>query len=112
MGQTAHWTLDPRPDGGPVTLRHIKMVGPAARVTRFITAVQPHRQTLIRSVGSAGIDGKPAATLTSPPPQSTPTSWCRRHRPRLHRHDREATASLVAAFERISIAEPEMAGST
>ena len=98
--------------GALVTLRYIKMAGASGSGHEVRRSRTPHIQTIIRSLGSAGSDGKPAATLTSPPPQSTPTFWCRRHRPRLHRHDREAAASLVVAFEQISIAELEMAGST
>ena len=46
----------------------------------------------------------------SPPPPSTLIHRRRCHRPRLRRHVHDASALLVAAFERISINEPVMAG--
>ena len=46
----------------------------------------------------------------SPPLPSTLIHRRRRHRSRLRRHVHDASALLVAAFERISINEPVMAG--
>jgi len=48
----------------------------------------------------------------SPPPPSTLIHRRRCHRPRLRHYAHDASAPLVAALERISINEPEMAASS
>ena len=48
----------------------------------------------------------------SPPPPSSSTRRRWRCRPRQHRHDRKAAASLAAALAQITISEQGMAGSS
>ena len=58
----------------------------------------------------ADLEGALEQREVSPPPPAL--FHHHRHRPRRHRAGNALAASLVAAFERISINEPEMAGSS
>ena len=70
---------------------------------------QTHQKTLARSEGAQEQrEAAASASLAFPPLQPTP-SRRRRHRPRHRRPGVDLSASLVAALERISINEPEMA---
>ena len=57
----------------------------------------------------ADLEGALEQREDSPPPPSTLIHRRRCHRPRLRRYAHDASAPLVAALERISINEPEMA---
>ena len=98
--------------GGPPLRCAIKKGGgQQALSTRFAVRRQTHRKTLARSEGAQEQRKAAAsASLAFPPLQPTP-SRRRRHRPRRHRFGIHHTAPIVAAFERICINEPVMAGS-
>ena len=112
-----------RPDRGhpthygwraPVTLLYKRKVGAAgARTPKFAMLPKTHRQNPNRSRGAQPATGRtPPTSLESTAPPLSLLPRRRRHRPRRHRAGLDVSAPLVAAFERISITEPEMAGSS
>ena len=121
IGTTAYLALNPRPDRGrptlngwwaPVALRYKERWRPAAHGTRFTCAPPNPPKTLARSEGAQEQrEAAASAPLAFSPLQLTP-SRRHRHRPRHRRPGVDLSASLVAALERISINEPEMAASS
>jgi len=78
---------------------------------RFTCAPPNPPKTLARSEGAQEQrETAASAPLAFPPLRPTP-SRRRRHRQRRHRSGIDYTAPIVAAFERIRINEPVMAGS-